>query len=469
MSRAKRTVTILLVLTTLFIVLVASGCGGCQMIARLNEGAEQEEVLNALMADIFGESEQIYHTLEVALPEHAYFTPIEDKQAYARLTTEQQRTAYRAIEKSIFEFTDENAGRVGLYKLRRAYIPSLTSAEIFMVKEAVLADHPEAFWVEKNYTLDSNFREGDFMNLYSHCSFFTAQKRLRAVENAINDYLALVTQSSTEFERERLLHDKLVTECEYDVSAASEASTSDLSASDIAADVSGCYGALVNHRAVCGGYAAAMKLLLNRVGIACTGVRGVSEGVGHVWNLVQIDSEWYHLDPTWDDPITKDSTIAVSYDYFNVTDAQIRADHEIAPGFEQLTDELIISGMSGPNFYNFPLPTCDATENNFYVRQAVKIGALTSSSASMLSEELTRMAESGESLLYLSFDSSSNPQSAYNWLSSGKDSVLARCMKQANAKSERKIKNCILIKRNSDKLEHLDGIFCLKLVYDAAA
>ncbi len=57
--------------------------------------------------------------------------------------------------------------------------------------------------------------------------------------------------------------------------------------------------ALGNGSAVCAGYAHAYNLLLNMVGIDTDYVRSAS--LNHGWSYVELDGEWYHADPTWDD------------------------------------------------------------------------------------------------------------------------------------------------------------------------
>ncbi len=62
------------------------------------------------------------------------------------------------------------------------------------------------------------------------------------------------------------------------------------------------FGSLVDHRAVCEGYAEAFKLLCNANGIECILVTGQSNGENHMWNYVRMDDgKWYAVDPTWDD------------------------------------------------------------------------------------------------------------------------------------------------------------------------
>ncbi|MBQ4058353.1 MAG: leucine-rich repeat protein [Lachnospiraceae bacterium] len=56
-------------------------------------------------------------------------------------------------------------------------------------------------------------------------------------------------------------------------------------------------GPLYFGSSVCDGYAKAMNLLLNAVGVETDTI----SNDGHRWSLVKIDGEYYHVDPTWDD------------------------------------------------------------------------------------------------------------------------------------------------------------------------
>ncbi|WFQ90439.1 MAG6410 family transglutaminase-related lipoprotein [Mycoplasma feriruminatoris] len=65
------------------------------------------------------------------------------------------------------------------------------------------------------------------------------------------------------------------------------------------------YSSLVEKISVCTGYAKGFQMLMDELGILCTLItsdvspRDVN-GVKHVWNLVEIDGEWYHVDTTSD-------------------------------------------------------------------------------------------------------------------------------------------------------------------------
>lgn len=57
------------------------------------------------------------------------------------------------------------------------------------------------------------------------------------------------------------------------------------------------YDALVNGTAVSEGYAMALKAVCDQVGFECTIVQGRHNEARHVWNIVKIDEEYYHVDP----------------------------------------------------------------------------------------------------------------------------------------------------------------------------
>ncbi len=130
-----------------------------------------------------------------------------------------------------------------------------------------------------------------------------------------------VTNGMSDFEKARALHDYLVLNCEYDIEnyrndtipAASYTAT----------------GALVNHTAVCAGYARAYQALLTEAGIPSYYVSGTTASNGaHAWNIIQIDGEWYHVDTTWDDPVP-DVKGRLCYTYFLRSDKYMRShDHK---------------------------------------------------------------------------------------------------------------------------------------------
>ena len=65
------------------------------------------------------------------------------------------------------------------------------------------------------------------------------------------------------------------------------------------------FEALINHSSACEGYARLFMDVMNRQGIPCqiAVCDDAGNGIGHAWNMVQLENSWYHVDVTWDDPV----------------------------------------------------------------------------------------------------------------------------------------------------------------------
>ena len=146
-------------------------------------------------------------------------------------------------------------------------------------------------------------------------------------------------------EKALILHDRLVTWCEYDVDAITDGNQR------YTAD-----GVFINRIAVCQGYALAYQELLQAVGIynlVC-----VSDDLNHAWNILLIDGEYYHVDCTWDDFLA-DQVGRVPHINFLVSDATFRSDRK---DFRGMTHE-------GHDAYDFEIfrqgktaPACTSTK-----------------------------------------------------------------------------------------------------------
>lgn len=59
------------------------------------------------------------------------------------------------------------------------------------------------------------------------------------------------------------------------------------------------FGFLSTKTGTCQGYAWTYMAVLRELGIDCCYI--ASDSINHIWNMVNIDGEWYHCDLTWDD------------------------------------------------------------------------------------------------------------------------------------------------------------------------
>lgn len=126
--------------------------------------------------------------------------------------------------------------------------------------------------------------------------------------------LARIRAQRPEGDREKAVavHDYLVDVCTY----YTEDDWGDLS-------VYTAYGALVDRVAVCDGYSAACRLLLEELGVECAAAYSIP--MCHSWVRVKVDGRWYHMDCTCDDAFALRNGGAARTDSVLLTDEQIEA------------------------------------------------------------------------------------------------------------------------------------------------
>ncbi len=83
--------------------------------------------------------------------------------------------------------------------------------------------------------------------------------------------------------------------------------------------------------AICQGYAETFELLAKEVGLKSQLISGEANNSsgwgGHAWNLVEIDGRLYHIDTTWDDPVSSSGRDMLRYKYFLIDDREMSKDH----------------------------------------------------------------------------------------------------------------------------------------------
>lgn len=112
----------------------------------------------------------------------------------------------------------------------------------------------------------------------------------KIVDKVITDN---ITNSTPTKEKIKIIHDYIIDNTQYD-KLKYENKEDNTYKSNTA------YGVLVEGYGTCNGYADAMSIFLNKMNIINYKVSNEE----HIWNLVYIDGNWYHLDLTWDDPIS---------------------------------------------------------------------------------------------------------------------------------------------------------------------
>lgn len=272
--------------------------------------------------DSITQQEQINFESQLGTKSFYYYNTLDDV----------QKQTYIMIFSMFENFTDSRRLEVNQDELN----------EIFM---SVLYDNSEFFWVDIKYNYVDYGTSVEFMPIYR----FEREKALEMSEklnDEINGVLKSADTLATDYEKELYFHNYVC-----DATVYSEETFGNLG--DTA------YSSLIDGKAICEGYSRAMQMLLDRAGIYNYLV--VGDGVSddgtepHMWNIVKIDGENYHLDATWDDTGNEDK---VGYLYFNVNDDFISNDHlNIKPAnnncIEMSDNYFVTNGLYVDDFKNF--------------------------------------------------------------------------------------------------------------------
>lgn len=296
------------------------------------------------------------------------FTYMRSRECYNKLTDTQKRI-YDIIDTAVDEM------REGLIPLGNCTLQDMAIAVY-----AVRTDRPEYFWMPSSYIseIKSTGERSIAFSLVGNdghtVSYLcTAQERVtmeKELREKVFRIINAVPAGASDYETELIIHDLLCQNTVYSHSGKTEFSTT-------------AYGALTEGSAVCEGYARAMQLLLNQFSIPCTLVYGTANNTPHMWNLVKIGGQWYHLDATWDDSeISGDYTM---HGYFNMSDEYINRTHTLDSDVSLADDDMLLSGS-----FNLSLPACTSLDY-FYCKRENRI--LTDAAKPSMNIIVQRLAE----------------------------------------------------------------------------
>ena len=196
------------------------------------------------------------------------------------------------------------------------YITADSAENVGPALRALLADHPEFFWLTgsasiygfpgpgiKRITLEFNIDPADI----------DSQQALIEAEAA--GYLGQLYDGMSEYEKVRLAYEYVIRNTDYVMGAQQSQNIQ---------------SSMIYHESVCAGYAREFQYLLANAGVFCAYVEGdITDRTSgsmeaHAWNLVMIDGEYTYVDPTWGDPNytseeQNDMAPEVTYSYLCLT------------------------------------------------------------------------------------------------------------------------------------------------------
>lgn len=210
----------------------------------------------------------------------------------------------------------------GIQNLKTDIPVHTTTVPLQNIVQYIGLDNPHIFYVDFNQYQYSKSLFGTTINLtywYSKIEIDEINQKVNAV---LKKMLSRVS-GKTDFELEKSVHDLLIENVMYDMTALNNLHQHSPRSNSI-------LGVLFYKTAVCEGISKVTKMLLNLLNIKCIVAFGNAGGEAHAWNIVKVDGHAYHLDVTWD--INLSNKNELRYDYFNLSDDEILTDHN--PGIK---------------------------------------------------------------------------------------------------------------------------------------
>lgn len=179
-----------------------------------------------------------------------------------------------------------------------------------IIRAALRHDDYSAYILESYlYTIRS---WGNKSTIAVEAKFRETKEQTAAVDRKVDETLArIITPGMNDHEKVKVIHDWIVTHVEYDQSLSYYTA----------------YEAISLGRAVCQGYSLLGYRMLEKAGLDVLIAEGSVNTGEHAWNMVKLDGIWYHLDITWDDPVGGEADAPIRYNYYLLTDEELRRDH----------------------------------------------------------------------------------------------------------------------------------------------
>jgi len=125
-------------------------------------------------------------------------------------------------------------------------------------------------------------------------------------------YNKLVDENKSVDYNIKKVHDYIIDNTKYDVAEENSTEFNDSSTA---------MGVLFKKLATCNGYTDTMSIFLDRMKVTNARVSNTN----HIWNIVNIDGNWLHLDLTWDDPVNNLNKDMLLYDYYLKPTKELKA------------------------------------------------------------------------------------------------------------------------------------------------
>lgn len=253
----------------------------------------------------------------------------------------------------------------------------------------VMLDHPELFYLT-GYSFTKYMRGNKIEKITLSGNYTMSESLVGESKELVDSYVEKCISGYDgpvdDYEKIKYVYEYLIKNTEYDMSAKNNQNI---------------LSVVTEGRTVCQGYAKAIQLILNKMGVFCILCEGTVKGTeSHVWNIVRIDDKYYHVDATWGDAsyMIEDNegdfeAPEINYDYLCIPDDEIEETHVFKD--------------------NISRPVCDSMRDNYYVREGLY---LTELDTDIIREAFLKARDRGDDMVTLKCENANVYSALYKYL-----------------------------------------------------
>ena len=162
--------------------------------------------------------------------------------------------------------------------------------------------HPYNSYKNISFTINKYGRiKIKIKKIYSESEALLINNKIEAIEKELN------IENLNDYEKIKAFHDYIINNTKYDDQVTLENQNTNQNSNKAT-------GLLFENKAICSGYSDTIAIFLNKHNF--NNYRISSEE--HIWNLVNIENTWKHIDATWDDPVATDGRNILLHDFFMI-------------------------------------------------------------------------------------------------------------------------------------------------------
>ncbi|MBQ5430650.1 MAG: hypothetical protein IIU28_03235 [Lachnospiraceae bacterium] len=222
---------------------------------------------------------------------------------YYQFLTTKQRAAYDYLYSTLSRYltdTKLEAMKINGAYYSQWYLKNCSREDIKVVFYTFLYENPQFFFVD--YMNSIMTKDSLILCIYGqYASGAARESAFLQIKAKIQTYIDAAAAGTTAYEKEKIVHDKLIREVSYQQN-----------------DYDQCIAStFLMNQTVCAGFSQGFAAIMNAIGVPTICVLSTT----HAWNEILLGGKWFVVDCTWDNDLQE---IGYSDFYLNVSEERVR-------------------------------------------------------------------------------------------------------------------------------------------------